>query len=225
MDDKNLNLIFHAYKVEDKSHAHEIAIHASKNECKSGSECLFFKEPPSGSKAILGSTTNGVFSIIASKSDDNTQKTNAVLVEFSSASTMIYTAIVDSENPTVNLTAKKGNLLQLGHKYQFKIAYDSNNNGQWDATDRETVSDSVPTPLISLVNYKWMFDGVSPNGTKGGYAVNTTNNNTILIPKTNAEASQVLAGAGVDGVQGYELKVDYQLTPEGQQIMNKLREK
>ena len=225
LDDKNLNLIFHAYKVEDKSHAHEIAIHASKNECKSGSECLFFKEPPSGSKAILGSTTNGVFSIIASKSDDNTQKTNAVLVEFSSASTMIYTAIVDSENPTVNLTAKKGNLLQLGHKYQFKIAYDSNNNGQWDATDRETVSDSVPTPLISLVNYKWMFDGVSPNGTKGGYAVNTTNNNTILIPKTNAEASQVLAGAGVDGVQGYELKVDYQLTPEGQQIMNKLREK
>lgn len=225
LDDKNLNLIFHAYKVEDKSHAHEIAIHASKNDCKSGSECLFYKEPPSGAKAILGSTTNGVFSIIASKSDDNTQKTNAVLVEFSSASTMIYTAIVDSENPTVNLTAKKGNLLQLGHQYQFKIAYDSNNNGQWDATDRETVSDSDPTPLISLVNYKWMFDGISPNGTKGGYAVSTTDNNTILIPKTNAEASQVLAGAGVDGVQGYELKVDYQLTPEGQQIMNKLREK
>ncbi|TBL77076.1 intimin-like inverse autotransporter protein SinH [Obesumbacterium proteus] len=225
LDAKDLNLTFRAYKMEDKSHSHEIAIHTSKNDCKSGSECLFFKEPPSGSKAILGSTTNGVFSIIASKSDDNTQKTNAVLVDFSSASTMIYTAIVDSENPTVNLTATKGNLLQLGHKYQFKIAYDSNNNGQWDATDRETVSDSDLTPLISLVDYKWMFDGVSPNGTRGGYAMDSTKNNTILIPKTNAEANKVLASAGADGVQGYQLKVDYQLTPAGQQIMNKLRGK
>ncbi|NLS53052.1 inverse autotransporter beta domain-containing protein [Hafnia alvei] len=225
LDAKNLNLTFHAYKMEDKSHSQEIAIHASKSDCKSGGECLFFKEPPSGSQAILGSTMNGVFSVIASKHDDGTQKTNAVLVDFSSASTMIYSAIVDSENPTVNLTATKGNLLQLGHKYQFKIAYDSNNNGQWDATDRETVSDSDPTPLISLVDYKWMFDGISPNGTKGGYAVSATENNTILIPKTNAEASQVLANAGADGVQGYELKVDYQLTPSGQQIMNKLRAK
>lgn len=225
LDSKNLNLTFHAYKMEDKSHSQEIAIHTSKNECKSGSQCLFFKEPPTGSKAILGSTMNGVFSIIATKNDDKTQKTNSVLVDFSAASTMIYTAIVDSDNPTVNLTATKGNLLQLGHKYQFKIAYDSNNNGQWDATDRETVSDSNPTPLISLVDYKWMFDGVSPNGKKGGYAVSTTENNTILIPKMNAEASQVLASAGADGVQGYELKVDYQLTPSGQQIMNNLHAK
>lgn len=65
LDSKNLNLTFHAYKMEDKSRSHEIAIHASKNDCKSGSECLFYKEPPSGAKAILGSTTNGVFSIIA----------------------------------------------------------------------------------------------------------------------------------------------------------------
>lgn len=225
LDSKNLNLTFHAYKMEDKSHSQEIAIHTSKNECKSGSECLFFKEPPSGSKAILGSTMNGVFSIIATKNDDKTQKTNSVLVDFSAASTMIYTAIVDTDNPTVNLTATKGNLLQLGHKYQFKIAYDSNNNGQWDATDRETVSDSNPTPLISLVDYKWMFDGISPSGKKGGYAVSKTENNTILIPKTNVEASQVLASAGADGVQGYELKVDYQLTPSGQQIMNNLHAK
>jgi adhesin/invasin len=70
-----------------------------------------------------------------------------------------------------------------------------------------------------------MFDGVSPDGTRGGYAVDSLKNNTILIPKTNAEASQVLASAGADGVQGYQLKVDYQLTPVGQKIMNQLRGK
>lgn len=223
VDAQNLGLTFHAYKMEDKSHYHEVAIHASKSECTSGSECLFYKDSPSGSNAMLGSTMSGVYSIIASRGDDESKKTNAVLVDFSPASTMIYTAIVDSENPTVNLTATKGNVLQLGHKYQFKVAYDSNNNGQWDATDRETVSDSNPTLLISLVDYKWLFDGHSPDGTKGGYAVSSTNNNMIFIPETNAQASQVLANTGADGLQGYDLKVDYQLTPSGQQIMNSLR--
>lgn len=223
VDAEHLGMNFHAYKMEDKSHSHEVAIHPSQSECASGTECLFYKESPSGSKALLGSTMSGVYSIIASKVDDDTKKTNAVLVDFSPASKMIYTAIVDSENPTVNLTATKGNLLQLGHKYEFKIAYDSNNNGQWDATDRETVSDTNLTPLISLVDYKWVFDGATPDGTKGGYAMSSTNNNAISIPETNVQASQVFTNAGTDGVQGYGLKVDYQLTPAGQQIMNSLR--
>ncbi|WBM72037.1 inverse autotransporter beta domain-containing protein [Buttiauxella sp. WJP83] len=223
VDAQNLGLTFHAYKMEDKSHSQEVTIHASKSECTSGSECLFYKEPPSGSEAVLGSTMSGVFSVIAEKDDDNTKKTNTVLVDFSPASTMIYTAIVDSENPTVNLTATKGNVLKLGRKYEFKIAYDSNNNGQWDATDRETVSDTNATPLISLVDYKWFFDGTSPNGTQGGYAVNSTINNDISIPDTNAQASQVFVNAGADGIQGFKLKIDYQLTPAGQKIMNNLR--
>ena len=130
---------------------------------------------------------------------------------------------MDKAAPDINLTATRGNTLQLGHEYLFRVAYDSNNNGQWDASDRETISDTSSTPLSSLVNYRWQFTGVTPEGTPGGFAVSATDNHSLILPATNAMAKSVFAGAGAEGIQGYELKVDYQLTQEGLKSVESLR--
>lgn len=109
--------------------------------------------------------------------------------------------IVDSAAPTVNLIGKADSQLLVGHTYQFKTWYDTNNNHVWDAGELDAAGNYT---------YKWVFDGTSATtGTAGGYAASTTNNKDLVIPETNAEAKNVFAGAGADGVQGYSLKVDY----------------
>ncbi|WP_421671101.1 inverse autotransporter beta domain-containing protein [Rahnella sp. EDr1-12] len=222
---ESLNMTFHAYKMEDKSHAQEVEIHASKSDCETHTQCLFYEQKPEQGEAVIGSTMSGVYSVIAKPENKSSQKTNAVVIDFTPADKMIYTAIVDKENPTVNLTATKGNKLQLGHEYEFKVAYDSNNNGQWDASDRETVTEENKTPIISLMNYRWQFTKNSANGTPGGFATPATDNHDIILPKTNAEASTVFSAAGPDGVQGYELRVDYQLTQTGIQTVKTMNKK
>lgn len=113
----------------------------------------------------------------------------------------IGTAIVDSTAPTVNLIGS-GGVLQVGHTYQFKVWYDVNNNGKQDAGELDASANYT---------YKWDFDGTSATtGTPGGYAIASTDNKDLTIPATNAEARNVFATAGADGVQGYSLKVDYQ---------------
>lgn len=113
----------------------------------------------------------------------------------------IGTAIVDSAEPTVNLIGKADSKLQVGHTYQFKVWYDVNNNGKQDAGELDASAN---------YGYKWVFDGNSATtGTAGGYAVSSTDNKDLTIPATNAEAKNVFASAGADGVQGYGLKVDY----------------
>lgn len=113
----------------------------------------------------------------------------------------IGTAIVDSAEPTVNLIGKADSKLQVGHTYQFKVWYDVNNNGKQDAGELDASAN---------YGYKWFFDGTSATtGTAGGYAVASTDNKDLTIPATNANAKDVFATAGADGVQGYSLKVDY----------------
>ena len=220
---EDLNMTFRAYKMEDKSHSSEVVIHASKEKCDAATSCLFYTRSPDNGKAAVSSTMSGVYTIVASPENKETQRTNAVLINFSPADTMFYTAIVDKAAPDINLTATRGNTLQLGHEYLFRVAYDSNNNGQWDASDRETISDTSSTPLSSLMNYRWQFTGVTPAGTPGGFAVSATDNHSLILPATNAMAKSVFAGAGAEGIQGYELKVDYQLTQEGLKSVESLR--
>ena len=113
----------------------------------------------------------------------------------------IGTAIVDSTEPTVNLIGKADSKLLVGHTYQFKVWYDVNNNGKQDAGELDASAN---------YSYKWFFDGTSATtGTAGGYAVSSTDNKDLVIPTTNANAKNIFAGAGADGVQGYSLKVDY----------------
>lgn len=109
--------------------------------------------------------------------------------------------IVDSASPTVNLIGKDNSQLLVGHTYQFKAWYDTNNNNVWDAGEIEATNN---------YSYKWVFDGTSATtGTAGGYAVASTNNKDLSIPATNALAKNVFAAAGADGIQGYSLKVDF----------------
>lgn len=222
---ENLNMKFHAYRMDDKNHSHEVQIYSARSECDTKEECLYYVSVPDKGKAVVGSTKSGVYSVVASPQDKTSVNTNPVMIDFSQAQQVIYTAIVDKENPTVNLTATKGTTLQLGHEYEFKVAYDTNNNGQWDASDRETVSDTDLTPIISLINYRWQFSGNSATGTPGGYALPVTDNHNIILPNTNAQASEVFNGAGADGIQGYQLKVDYQLTQAGIETVDRLRAK
>ncbi|GDX04604.1 SinI family autotransporter-associated protein [Buttiauxella sp. A111] len=113
----------------------------------------------------------------------------------------IGTAIVDTAEPTVNLIGKSNSVLHVGHTYQFQVWYDVNSNGKKDAGELDASANYT---------YKWVFDGNSATtNTAGGYAVSTTDNKDLTIPATNAEAKNVFASAGADGVQGYGLKVDY----------------
>lgn len=109
--------------------------------------------------------------------------------------------IVDAAAPTVDLIGKADSQLLVGHTYQFKTWYDTNNNHVWDAGELDAADNYT---------YKWVFGGTSATtGTVGGYAVSSTNNKDLVIPATNAEAKNIFATAGADGVQGYSLKVDY----------------
>lgn len=219
VDPQHLKMMFHAYDVKDKEHAHEVPIHASKKECDGEKKCLFFVSSSSQGRAVVSSTQSGIFTFIATQQDKESQATNPVVVDFSDSTHYMVAAIVDSENPTTNLIAIKSNKLAIGHQYRFILAWDSNKNGQWDASDLQTVSSTDLRPLTSVSQYKWLFDGQSASGLPGGYAVNSTDNHDISIPDTNALAKNIFANAGADGVQGYALKVDYKLTNEGLQLM------
>ena len=118
------------------------------------------------------------------------------------------------------MTEIKDNKLLPGHEYQFRAAYDSNGNGKWDTSDRENLTDENSTPIVSLINYKWVFDGVNDQGEKGGYANQDTNNHNLKIPVENAQATQVFASAGKSGIQGYQLKVDFEASGAGLKVMN-----
>lgn len=204
-----LDMNFHAYPAEDKNFEHEIIIHSSKNECTKAEDCIFYTKSPEHGAASIASTLPGQFVILGSPSEDDSKKSNPVFVNFTAGNRAIVTAIVDVTDPTVDLTSVKESKLSLGHEYQFKVAYDSNNNGKWDASDSDSLPDKNATPLSSLITYKWFFDGVNALGEKGGYANPSTNNHNLIIPADNSKAVQVLASAGNSGVQGYDLKVDF----------------
>lgn len=113
--------------------------------------------------------------------------------------------IVDKDAPTVNLIEEmvgaSSTALHVDHTYQFKIWYDTNNDGVWDSGELDAAANYT---------YKWYFDGTSATTqTAGGYAVSSTDNKELTIPATNVEAKGIFAAAGNDGVQGYKLKVDY----------------
>lgn len=222
---ENMDMKFHAYHVTDKNHEHEITIHSSKDDCNKTTGCLYYVKSQDQGKATVASTMAGTYSFIATPTNKDTEKTNAVVVDFNAGNKEIVTAIVDTRNPTINLTEIKNNQLLLGHEYQFKVAYDSNRNGKWDASDRETISDTNPTPIISLVNYKWLFDGVNQQGEKGGKANSDTDNHNLTLPATNAQAGQVLASAGSSGLQGLELKVSFDISDAGSKQLKELSAK
>jgi adhesin/invasin len=217
---ENTNMKFHIYSVSDKNQEHEVTIHNSQSECDKTSGCIYYVKSPTQGNTSIASTLPGVFTAVATPIDDDTKKTNSVYIEFSAGNKDIVTAIVDVQNPNVNLTELKGNKLQSGHEYQFRVAYDSNGNGKWDTSDRENISDTNPTLIASLVNYKWVFDGVNDQGEKGGYANQDTNNHNLTIPVENAQATQVFAAAGKSGIQGYELKVDFEPSSAGLKLLN-----
>ncbi|MDK9362342.1 inverse autotransporter beta domain-containing protein [Lelliottia wanjuensis] len=216
---ENLDMTFHAYEVKDRDHAHEVPIHKSKKECDNEQKCLFFVSGSSNGKAVVSSTRSGIYAFVATQQDEDGQKTNPVLVDFSDSSQYIVAAIVDTQNPTTNLIGIKSNKLALGHQYRFILAWDSNKNGQWDASDLQTVSSTDLRPLTEVTHYRWLFDGKSTNGMPGGYAASNTDNQDISIPVTNAEAKAIFPAAGINGVQGYQLRVDYKLTTEGMQFV------
>ena len=113
----------------------------------------------------------------------------------------VSTMIVDAADPGTNLIGKANSQLILGHSYQFKIWYDTNNNNVMDAGEVDASSN---------YSYVWTFDGTSATaGTAGGAAVSSTDNKDLKLPLTNADAKNVFASAGPDGIQGYQLKVDY----------------
>lgn len=113
----------------------------------------------------------------------------------------VATMIVDSAAPDVNLIGTANSELKLGHTYQFKIWYDTNGNKVWDAGEVDASSN---------YSYDWVFDGVSATtATPGGNAVSSANNKDLILPTTNADAKNVFAAAGADGIQGYKLQVDY----------------
>lgn len=209
---------FRAWEMKDKSHGREVPLHNSKSECDGKNACLFFVSPSNQGEAVIASTQSGIYTVTATPKDKSTQQTNPVLIHFSDSQPYLVTAIVDTAAPASNLIALKANSLSLGHRYRFLIAWDSNKNGVWDASDRQTVSETDLRPLNQLIHYKWVFSGHSANGTAGGYAASSTDNQELPIPETNAQAAAVLPNAGADGVQGYELKVEYQLTSEGRQV-------
>lgn len=216
---ENLDMTFHAYEVQDRNHAHEVPIHQSKKECDNEQKCLFFVSGSNNGKAVVSSTRSGIYAFVATQQDEDGQKTNPVIVDFSDSSRYVVAAIVDTQNPGINLIGLKSNKLALGHQYRFILAWDSNKNGQWDASDLQTVSSTDLRPLTDVTHYQWLFDGKSSSGMPGGYAASTTDNHDISIPVTNAEAKTVFPNAGKNGVQGYELKVDYKLNAEGLQFM------
>lgn len=113
----------------------------------------------------------------------------------------VATMIVDTLSPDDNLIGKSSSSLILGHSYQFKIWYDTNGNKVWDAGELDASSN---------YSYNWIFDGTSATtGTAGGKAVSSTDNKDLKLPLTNTEAKSVYANAGADGIQGYQLQVDY----------------
>lgn len=222
LDAQSMNMKFHAYAATDKSFEHELTIHKSKEECDKNTGCIYYVKSAEHGNATLASTMAGLFAVTATPEDKSTGKTNPVYIDFSAGNKNIVTAIVDVANPNINLTEIKGNTLLIGHEYQFRVAYDSNKNGHWDATDKETLSDENSTPIISLVNYKWVFDGVNAQGEKGGYANPETNNHNLVIPAQNSQARSVLASAGQSGVQGYELKVNFEPNTSGSAALKNL---
>ena len=217
---ESTNMKFHIYSASDKNQEHEVTIHNSQSECDKITGCIYYVKSPNQGNTSIASTLPGIFTAIATPADDDTKKTNSVYIDFSKGNKDIVTAIVDVQNPNLNLTEIKDNKLLPGHEYQFRAAYDSNGNGKWDTSDRENLTDEISTPIVSLINYKWVFDGVNDQGEKGGYANQDTNNHNLKIPVENAQATQVFASAGNSGIQGYQLKVDFEASEAGLKVMN-----
>ncbi|RJT37414.1 SinI family autotransporter-associated protein [Rahnella woolbedingensis] len=119
----------------------------------------------------------------------------------------VATMIVDTTDPDTNLIGKSNSSLILGHTYQFKIWYDTNNNNVWDAGEVDASTN---------YSYSWNFDGTSATtGTAGGKAVSSTDNKDLTLPTTNTDAKNIFATAGADGIQGYQLQVDYTAKVKG----------
>lgn len=111
--------------------------------------------------------------------------------------------IVDMADQSVNLLKNQSSNLHTGHTYKVALWKDINGNNTYDS--------GVDTNVTNDYDYQWVFtgnsatDGTAPTGPVDS----TVQNRDLLIPETNAEASTVLTGAGVDGVQGYGLSVKY----------------
>ncbi|MDU2941230.1 MAG: SinI family autotransporter-associated protein [Enterobacteriaceae bacterium] len=111
--------------------------------------------------------------------------------------------IVDMADQSVNLLKNQSTNLHTGHTYKVVLWKDTNSNNTYDS--------GVDTNVTNDYDYQWVFtgnsatDGTAPTGPVDS----NVQNRDLLIPETNAEATSILTGAGVDGVQGYGLSVKY----------------
>lgn len=216
----DINIKYHLYNVNDTKNTHEIEIKSSINDCgTSDSGCVFYVDKTTNGKASLASTSTGLYTVIGE--DSTGMLTNKVLIDFGVTSKDFVTAITDNANPAVNLLGKNNKLL-LNHTYSFHLAYDTNRNGVWDISDQSTVSDTDSTPLVSLVNYHWIFDGTSAHGQPGSAALPETDNKDLYLPQKNDDSKSIYANSGDDGIQGYDLKVDYSPTTLGKKFFKNM---
>jgi hypothetical protein len=111
----------------------------------------------------------------------------------------INVAIYDTADATVNLLKNSAINLHTDHTYKAQLWKDTNKNGTYD-NGEPVVTDQY--------DYIWVFTGSSKQGgTTGGDS--TVQNQDLVIPTTNAQATSIFAGAGADGVQGYGLSIKY----------------
>lgn len=107
--------------------------------------------------------------------------------------------IYDAADTTVNLLKDATVKLHTGHTYKAKLWKDINGNGKYD--------DGTDTDVTSQYDYMWVFTGQSATAATSGDS--SVLNADLVIPATNAEATDILRSAGVDGVQGNSLAIKY----------------
>lgn len=112
--------------------------------------------------------------------------------------------IVDMADQSVDLLKNKSTNLHTGHTYKAVLWRDTNGNKTYDSGTDEIVNDKY--------DYQWVFTGQSATDrttAPTGPVDSNVQNQDLVIPATNAEATSILTGAGADGVQGYGLSVKY----------------
>lgn len=107
--------------------------------------------------------------------------------------------IYDAADTTVNLLKGSSVKLHTGHTYKVKLWRDTNGNRTYDS--------GIDTDVTSDYDYMWVFSGQSATAATSGDS--SVENKDLVIPATNADATNVLSGAGADGVQGNSLAIKY----------------
>lgn len=112
--------------------------------------------------------------------------------------------IVDMADQSVDLLKNQNTNLHTGHTYKVVLWKDKNSNGTYESGEDDNVTANY--------DYQWVFTGQSATDrttAPTGPVDSNVQNQDLVIPATNAEATSILTGAGADGVQGYGLSVKY----------------